>query len=66
MRADKSVSIARKAAAIARTLHANKRDDAVPTFRWNSHMTVAKSERQRFEGMLISEDGDGRRMTEEV
>ena len=66
VRAGKSDLIARKAAAIARTLHANKRDDVVTTFSWNSHTTIAKGEVQRFEGRLIAEDGDGRRVTEEI
>ena len=66
MPVDKSLSIPGEAGAIARTLHSYKRDDAVPAFRWNSHTTVAKGEIQRFDGRLISEDGDGRRMKEEV
>ena len=63
---DKSVSIARKAGANARTLRANKRDDAVRAFQWNSHTAVSKGEVKRFDGRLIAENGDSRWMKEEV
>lgn len=66
MHLDKSLSIPGEARAIERTLHSDKRNDAVPAFRWNSHTTVAKGEIQRFDGRLIAEDRDDCRMTEKV